>query len=1086
MSKTSNHLLRAICLLILLVSAFPAKNVDALASMAPPPADMFQLPWDQGVAWYAIDGIDNGTKRPASSSHNYKLGGAVDFAPHLNMVTGENTSNFWVTAAATGTVVATSTCYVSIAHANGWMTQYQFLGNIQVKLGDAVARNQRIGIIADGVKYKYCAGYQEINVPHLHFMLRPSMIGASFAGWEVKYNSLFNSTTFTKNGTTVGLNKPLLNSMDGIVTPTATQGPATSTPTQPSTTVTATTGTPATGTPTLGTPGTPTVSPSPTATLSGPYVSTTITPQSISIGNTALVTVRLNNVPPEGYTSSEFTCTYNANLFEVSNIAVASLFGADPVSAINGPQAQSLLVAIAGSNGSKATTSDTAFTFDVKGLNPGQTVIECRARVSQGNSLLTEIPFVVDYVTIQGGTPTSNATPSITPTTGTPSFTPTPASAFCDQAEFIADVTVPPGTQVFPGTQFTKSWRLQNIGTCDWTTSYQLVFFSGEQMSAPAAASFPASVDAGATVIVSVPMTAPTTPGSYRGYWMFKNANGALFGTGPAANQPWFVDINVVDSTLEPFPTSTFTPSPAPGGPTASPTVSSTPGGPTATPIAGVAMDFAASACTATWFSGAGQLPCPGVDGDPKGFVLLLTNPKLESGVNDTRPGLLTHPQDIQNGYIQGFYPAFRVQSGDRFRSTISCEFGATDCYLAYRLDYQVGSDPIKTFWGPWLERYEGQGYSIDVDLSSLAGKDVKFILTVLAAGQATDDRALWVNPIIYRAGSVSTAVPSATPGGDWLTFTNSKYGFMFGYPGSSQIVAGGTDNYTRINLPFTPGTNLSEKYLEVSVAENPIVCQSPLASSGAQTSETVVISGITFLKQTAADAGVGHLHEWVAYSTSRNNACVSLGFVLHSLNPDNFATPPVVFDKAAESMVFGQIISTYSWLAVTPTNTATITPLVTSSPTPGVTSTSTVTPPPSAGNVFIAGQVVASKPVVVNVYDTNMTLVATMETNLDDSFRFEVAAGTYTVVAVSEGFLRAQATETINAGVTRILPPITLIAGDIDGNNVVDQFDALTIGMSYNSSTPAAADLNNDGTVNVLDLEALAKNYRKTGPIAW
>jgi hypothetical protein len=60
------------------------------------------------------------------------------------------------------------------------------------------------------------------------------------------------------------------------------------------------------------------------------------------------------------------------------------------------------------------------------------------------------------------------------------------------------------------------------------------------------------------------------------------------------------------------------------------------------------------------------------------------------------------------------------------------------------------------------------------------------------------------------------------------------------------------------------------------------------------------------------------------------------------------------------------------------------------------------------------------------------------------------------------------------------------LLAGDIDGNNVIDQFDALTIGMSYNTATPAAADLNNDGTINVLDLELLAKNYRKTGPLPW
>ena len=65
-------------------------------------------------------------------------------------------------------------------------------------------------------------------------------------------------------------------------------------------------------------------------------------------------------------------------------------------------------------------------------------------------------------------------------------------------------------------------------------------------------------------------------------------------------------------------------------------------------------------------------------------------------------------------------------------------------------------------------------------------------------------------------------------------------------------------------------------------------------------------------------------------------------------------------------------------------------------------------------------------------------------------------------------------------------MPTISLPAGDIDNNNVIDQFDAMTLGMSYNTATPEAADLNNDGVINVLDLELLARNYRATGPVAW
>jgi len=85
-----------------------------------------------------------------------------------------------------------------------------------------------------------------------------------------------------------------------------------------------------------------------------------------------------------------------------------------------------------------------------------------------------------------------------------------------------------------------------------------------------------------------------------------------------------------------------------------------------------------------------------------------------------------------------------------------------------------------------------------------------------------------------------------------------------------------------------------------------------------------VTINGTSFLKQTGADAGVGNLYEWVAYSTLHNTDCVSMGFVLHSLNPGNFATPIPVFDKAAESAVFEQIMQTLTWIAPTPTDTPT------------------------------------------------------------------------------------------------------------------------------------------------------------------
>jgi Ig-like domain from next to BRCA1 gene len=528
-------------------------------------------------------------------------------------------------------------------------------------------------------------------------------------------------------------------------------------------------------------------------------------------------------------------------------------------------------------------------------------------------------------------TPTVTGTPPTPTSTNTPGpVTVTVPPSACDRAQFIADVNVPDGTVMAPGATFTKTWRLKNVGACAWSTSYQLVYFSGEQMGAASSAAFPQNVPVGQTVNISINMTAPATAGSYRGFWMFKNASGALFGIGPQANKPWWVDIKVSGTGV-------------------------TPGATTPAPTTNVAYDFATNACAGTWFSGAGQLPCPGTDGDAKGFVLKVSNPKLENGTIDTRPGLLTFPQNVQDGYIQGFFPAFRVQNGDRFRSIINCEGGATNCYVSFSLDYQTGTDPIKTIRPPFPfgERYEGNFFAADVDLSFLAGKDVKFILTVRAAGTAVGDRALWVGPIIYRVGATATtpvattAVPTtpttpvattAVPTTPVATtavpttavppttavattpvtpaasaYQNAKYNFKFTLPSGAAIVSQ-TDNLGRVSLPIiTGGTNLLEKYVQVNVEENKNPCTSPAVDGAPASTESITINNIPFVKMTGQGAAAGNRYDWTAYSTTNNNACISLAFILHSANPGNYSTPPPVFDSAKESAVIGTTMATYN-----------------------------------------------------------------------------------------------------------------------------------------------------------------------------
>ena len=395
--------------------------------------------------------------------------------------------------------------------------------------------------------------------------------------------------------------------------------------------------------------------------VSVPTVTTTANPTSLNVGESAVVTVSLNNVPAEGYTSAEFTCTYDATLLEVSNIVVNGLFGADAAVAINGPQNGTFIVAIAGSNGNKATAGGTAFFFTVTGLQVGQSAVECKARISKGDNTLTSLSSTGTSVTVTGTTPTDTPTPF-------PTFTPTPDGS--------------------PAPTFTS-----------------------------------------------------TPDGS-------------------------------------PAPTFTSTPDGSPA-----PTFTSTPDG----------------------------SPAPTFTSTPDG-------------------------------------------------------------------------SPAPTF----------------------------------------------------------TSTPDGSPA---PTFTST---------------------------------------------------------------------------------------------------------------PDGSPAPT---------------------FTSTPDGSPTVAPTFTS--TPGASPT----PLPDG---TVTGKVIASKPATVGLYDAGGALIASIPTDPEGSFLLTAPSGTYTLVAVASGFLSAQGSVTLISGSTVTQPTVSLLAGDIDNNNVIDQFDAMTIGMSYNTATPAAADLNNDGIINVLDLELLAQNYRKTGPIDW
>lgn len=142
-------------------------------------------------------------------------------------------------------------------------------------------------------------------------------------------------------------------------------------------------------------------------------------------------------------------------------------------------------------------------------------------------------------------TPAPTDTPSPTPTpappTPLPDVTETPAAPVTDtpaarppndpnctnKASFVADVTIPDNTVIKAGETFTKTWRISNTGTCIWASDYVLTHYSENRMGAPDAVPLGLTYP-GQTLDISVQLTAPTTPGTYRGNFVIKNPQGLI------------------------------------------------------------------------------------------------------------------------------------------------------------------------------------------------------------------------------------------------------------------------------------------------------------------------------------------------------------------------------------------------------------------------------------------------------------------------------------------------------------------------------------------------------------------------------
>ncbi len=210
------------------------------------------------------------------------------------------------------------------------------------------------------------------------------------------------------------------------------------------------------------------------------------------------------------------------------------------------------------------------------GMNPQRYAIAMRngadALRTQINSALTQLQnegqiaiLAQQYLGVGPGTIITPPAPTAT-TPAQPTTPPTqPTTAPCvNGMRFVADLNLDDNNMqspppISPGQPFSKGWRIQNSGTCAWTTAYRLVFVSGNVPGASMGGQptpIAGFVAAGQQYDMFVNLVAPLTPGVYQGIWQMVDDQNRPFG-----DRIW-VGITVpAAATATPPPTQTPSPS---------------------------------------------------------------------------------------------------------------------------------------------------------------------------------------------------------------------------------------------------------------------------------------------------------------------------------------------------------------------------------------------------------------------------------------------------------------------------------------------------------------------------------------------
>ncbi len=152
--------------------------------------------------------------------------------------------------------------------------------------------------------------------------------------------------------------------------------------------------------------------------------------------------------------------------------------------------------------------------------------VQTQAVLTFANGLTSTAAAVPTNTATETPPPTETPVAAV-PTGPTSSVSATPS---CYKLKFVQDVTIPDNTLMTPAEVFTKTWQVQNNGTCAWKPGFQMILIGGSAMGG-SPFTVPTTVNPGAKFEISIKMVAPTNQtGVIQGTWRMTDGSGNQFG----------------------------------------------------------------------------------------------------------------------------------------------------------------------------------------------------------------------------------------------------------------------------------------------------------------------------------------------------------------------------------------------------------------------------------------------------------------------------------------------------------------------------------------------------------------------------